>query len=177
MNTKDLSLTAIFAGSYAILVYFLAGISFGLVQVRVADALIPLSMVFGWPVIAGVTLGCLIGNVVSPMPSVITDITLGALANFVASLVAWKIGGRKSGGRTNELLGCTAATAVVTLVVGTYLAWLTQMNMWIWWSGVGVGSMISVNILGYMLIQGVKKAGGKSFGGASPPSAKGKMKS
>jgi len=140
-------------------VYFLAGISFGLVQVRVADALFPLSMVFGWPVVVGVTLGCLIGNVVSPMPSIITDMTLGALANFIASLVAWKIGSRKGGERANELLGCVAATAVVTFVVGTYLAWLTQTNIWIWWLGVGVGSIISIIALGYMLIQGVKKAG------------------
>ena len=157
MDVRDLSLTAVVAGLYAVLVYFLAGISFGLVQVRVADALIPLSIVFGWPVTVGVTIGCLIGNVVSPMPSVVTDMTFGALANFVASLVAWKIGSRKGHKRANELVGCTVATVVVTFIVGTYLAWLTQMDAWIWWFGVGVGSIISINILGYMLIQGVKQ--------------------
>ncbi len=157
MDVRDLSLTTVVAGLYAVLVYFLAGISFGLVQVRVADALIPLSIVFGWPVTVGVTIGCTIGNVVSPMPSVVTDMTFGALANFVASLLAWKIGSRKDHKRANEFVGCTVATVVVTLIVGTYLAWLTQMDAWIWWLGIGAGSMISINILGYMLIQGVKK--------------------
>lgn len=47
MNVKDLALTTIFAALYAALVLAFAGISFQLVQVRVADALIPLSIVFG----------------------------------------------------------------------------------------------------------------------------------
>ena len=157
MDVRDLSLTAVVASLYAVLVYFLAGISFELVQVRVADALIPLSIVFGWPVTLGVTIGCVIGNVVSPMPSVVTDMTFGALANFVASLLAWKIGSRIGHKRANEFVGCTVATVAVTLIVGTYLAWLTQMDVLVWWFGVGVGSIISVNILGYMLIQGIRK--------------------
>jgi uncharacterized membrane protein len=144
---------------YSVLVYVLSEISFGLVQVRVADCLIPLSMLFGWPVIVGAAAGCLVGNLVSPMPSIITDMTFGALANLVASFLAWKIGCRKSMKTANVFFGCVAATVVITFVVGTYLALLTEMELWVWWLGVGVGSMISINILGYTLVQTIKKTG------------------
>jgi len=158
LNGRDIALTAVFAALYAALVLALAGISFQLVQVRVADALIPLSMLFGWPVTAGVTVGCVVANVASPMPSVIVDVSFGSLANFIASLLAWKIGRLKLGSEmASEFLGCAAATIVITLVVGTYLAILTEMELWVWWLGIGVGSIISINILGYALIQVIKR--------------------
>jgi len=220
---RNLALTTIFAALYAVLVIALAGISFQLVQVRVADALIPLSIVFGWPAVAGVTIGCVISNVISPLPSVITDITLGALANLCASLAAWRIGlwkqqaasdislaftlGTLLAGLTifswitqsrmfftgpwfsnnvwihfngvlnglllvgflvavvwvgsytmtkdklNHFLGCLAATLVVTFVVGTYLAVITAMELWIWWVGIGIGSLISICGIGYTLVE------------------------
>jgi len=158
LKVKDLALASVFAALYAALVLALAGISFQLVQVRVADALIPLSMVFGWPVAVGVTVGCVIGNVVSPMPSVVTDITFGSIANLIASILAWKIGGGKRGESTvNQLLGCSVATIVITFIVGTYLAMITGMELWMWWLGIGIGSVISINVLGYMIIQIVKR--------------------
>jgi uncharacterized membrane protein len=151
INSKNVALTVIFAALYAVLVLALAGISFELIQVRIADALIPLSIVFGWPAVVGVTTGCAIANAVSPMPSILTDITFGSLANFVASLLAWKIGLRKPGKTVNVFLGCVAATFVITFIVGTYLAALTGMELWVWWLGIGIGSVISVMVLGYPL--------------------------
>jgi len=144
-------LTAAFAALYAVLVFIFAGISFGIVQVRIADALIPLSIVLGWPVVCGVTIGCAIANIVTPLPSVATDITLGSVANFIASLLAWKISLWKSG-RIGELSGCLAASLIVTFIVGTYLAGITAMDYWIWWIGVGIGSTISITVLGFILV-------------------------
>ena len=138
---------------------FLAPISFELTQVRVADALIPLSILFGWPAVVGVSAGCTISNVLSPMPSVIADITFGSLANFVASFLAWKIAVSRRNAAGRELLGCIVATIIVTLVVGTYLAVLTRMEVWLWWIGVGIGSAISICGIGFPLVQALKRAG------------------
>jgi len=119
-------------------------------------------MTFGWPAIVGVTLGGIIANVASPMPSVIGDIAFGSVANFIASLLAWRIGNWKLGSKVaSELLGCVAATVAVTFIVGTYLAILTGMELWVWWLGIGTGSIISINILGYALIQVIEKAAAK----------------
>ena len=227
MIARNLALTAIFGALYAMLVIALAGMSFQLVQIRVADALIPLSIVFGWPVVAGVTIGCVISNAVSPLPSVITDITLGALANFCASFVAWRIGLWKqqtasdlssvftigtllagltifswiaqigvlfagpwffndpltflngvlnsllligflvtiiwvgaylmTKNRLNHFLGCLTASLVITFIVGTYLAVITAMELWIWWLGIGIGSLISICGIGYPLVEVLKR--------------------
>jgi len=227
LNIKDSALTTVFAALYATLVIALAGISFQLVQVRVADALIPLSIVFGWPVVIGVTVGCVISNVVSPLPSVLVDITFGAIANFFASLLAWRIGTWKrrdsfsvgvsfilvtalfgltlfswviqntgffagpwfsngeltllngvlsslffigflvivvlivssfgTGERLSRFLGCLVAALVVTFVVGTYLAVITGMELWVWWLGIGVGSLISICGIGYSLLEILKR--------------------
>ena len=151
MKTTSIMLTAAFAALYAVLVLIFAGISFGVVQIRIADALIPLSMIFGWPVVCGVTIGCAIANIATPLPSVVTDVTLGSIANFIASLLAWRINSWKSG-RASELLGCLVAIVVVTFVVGTYLAIITIMDYWIWWASVGIGSIISIGILGFILV-------------------------
>jgi uncharacterized membrane protein len=155
LNIKNLALATIFAALYAALVVGLAGISFQLVQVRIADALIPLSIIFGWPAVIGVTAGCVISNIVSPLPSVLVDITLGAVANFLASLLAWRIG--KSKRPFSRFLGCLAATLVVTFLVGTYLALITETEFWVWWLGIGVGSLISICGIGYPLVEVLKR--------------------
>ena len=160
METKNLALTALFAALYAILVLILAPFSFQLVQVRVADALIPLSIIYGWPAVIGVTIGCIISNIATPLPSIIVDSTLGSIANLVASFVAWKIGGwKRRNSIVNEFLGCLAATLLITFIVGTYLSILTEMELWIWWSSIWIGSAISINVLGYALVQILKKLG------------------
>ena len=158
-DSRDIALTAIFAALYAVLVLVLSSLSFGLVQVRIADALIPLSVIFGWPAVIGVTLGCLIGNVASPMPSIVTDLSLGALANFIASVFAWKISVLKRDSIISDFAGCTVATIVITFIVGTYLAILTEMELWVWWLGIFTGSLISINLIGYLILQFMKKAG------------------
>ena len=161
-DTRDVALTAVFAALYAVLVLFLSSLSFGLAQVRIADALIPMSVIFGWPAVMGVTLGCLIGNVVSPMPSIVTDMSLGALANFLASVLTWKIAVQKRNSVISEFLGCTMATLVITFIVGTYLAILTEMELWVWWLGVFIGSLISINLIGFSTLQFMKRAGLKA---------------
>ena len=158
MKSKDLALTAIFASLYSILVLALSSVSFEIIQVRIADALIPLSMIFGWPAIIGVSLGCIVGNVVSPLPSVLTDMTLGALANFLASYFAWRIIKIRGLDWKNIFLGCGVATVTVTFIVGTYLSVLSGVELWIWLLGVGAGSVISMVVLGYTLVQGLIKA-------------------
>lgn len=166
MKVKDLALATIFTALYAVLVIALAGISFQLVQVRIADALIPLSIIFGWPAVIGVTIGCILSNVLSPLPSVLVDISFGAIANFFASLAAWRIGVWKrrsnlnvtrSRGAVRRFLGCLSAALVVTFVVGTYLAVITGMELWVWWLGIGVGSLISMCGIGYPLLELLKR--------------------
>jgi uncharacterized membrane protein len=154
LHSRDLALTAVFAALYAVGVLALPSISYRIVQVRVADALIPLSIVFGWPVALGVAIGCAIANFASPLQIPLADITLGSAANLIASLLAWRIGKWKAMPKSiSQLLGCSAATLAVTIIVGTYLALLAGMELWVGWIFIGAGSVVSICVLGFLLVQ------------------------
>jgi hypothetical protein len=58
----EIILSIIFTTLYAVLVFIFAPISFQIIQVRLADALLPLSIIFVWPVIIGTTLEAIISN-------------------------------------------------------------------------------------------------------------------
>ncbi|MGB9683739.1 MAG: QueT transporter family protein [Candidatus Bathyarchaeales archaeon] len=154
-----MALTAVFAALYAAGVIFLAPISFGIYQVRVADSLLPLSVIFGMPVAVGASLGCLIANFYGGLG--VVDIIGGAAANFVACTLAWYVG---RGGFTHRFLGCFVETAVITIIVGGYLALIFDVPVELGLFGVFVGSIVAINILGFALLEGLHRSGiGKSY--------------
>jgi uncharacterized membrane protein len=143
----QMTLTAVFAGLYAVGVVFLAPISFQVFQVRIADALLPLSMLFGWPAILGFSLGAFVANFYGGLGPI--DIIGGAVANFLATLIAWKIGhGRR---RMNAFAGIVAEICVVTLIVGPYLSYLIAIPLTIGMLGVFLGSVVAIGVLGSIL--------------------------
>ena len=142
-----MTLTAVFAALYAIGVVFLAPISFQIFQVRLADALLPLSMLFGWPAIVGLSLGAFVANFFGGLGPV--DMIGGAAANFLATLIAWKIGRKRK--RVTSIAGVLSEVFIVTMIVGTYLSFLLGMPVLISLLGVFLGSAIAIGILGSTL--------------------------
>lgn len=153
MDTKDVSLTALFTGLYAVLVAILAPISFGPVQLRIADVLIPLSALFGWPVVIGVTLGCAIGNAYVWLGP--HDVIFGSIANLIAAVLILQL-------RKKRFLGCLIGALPIGIIVGGgYLsiyfpppdilglslpAWVAMMI------SITLSSLIAVTIIGYALL-------------------------
>ena len=151
--SKKVALTALFAAAYAIGVTFLAPISFQIFQVRIADALLPLSVLFGPPAIIGLTLGNIVGNISSPFG--VIDIVGGTVANFVATSLAWWIGSRKFKGAW--ITAIIAEIVTITLIVGTYLSFLIQVPIWLSWVGVSIGEAIAVGLGGYLVLRSVSR--------------------
>jgi len=141
-------LTAIFAALYAVGVVLLAPMSFGVYQVRVADALLPLSIIFGMPAATGLSLGCLIANIYGGLG--ITDIIGGALANFLACSIAYRIG---RNGVIRRFLGCLAESITITVIVGGYLSVIFEVPVEIGLLGVFIGSIVAINVLGFALLE------------------------
>ena len=152
MDARDLSLTVIFAGLYAIVVVVLAPISFGPVQLRVADCLIPLAALFGWPVVVGVTVGCFVGNAyywLGPL-----DVFLGPLANFIAASIIILL-------RKRRLLACVVGALPIGVIVGGYL-WLffpppdifgSSLPVWVAMIiSITISSLIAMAVIGYGLL-------------------------
>lgn len=141
------------AALYAVGVVLLAPISFELFQVRVADILLPLSILFGLPAVVGLTLGTVVANFASPFG--VVDVIGGTAANFVASFLAWRIGTRHFLG--SWIVAILVENLVVTFIVGTYLAYLIPLPLAVGWLGVFVGSVIAMNLAGYGLLQALAR--------------------
>ena len=158
-RSRQIALAALFAALYAVGVTGLAPISFQAYQVRVADCLLPLSILFGPAAIAGLTLGTFVGNLLSS-PFGAIDIVGGTVANLVATYLAWRIGRAKFKGAW--FVSTIGEVIVITFIVGSYLSYLLAIPIWLGWSGVLVGEVIAVNFGGYLLLNGVYRAfGGK----------------
>src|SRR4030042_3524385 len=101
MKTSEISLAIVFSSLYAVLVIVLAPISYGPIQLRVADCLIPLAALFGWPVIAGVSVGCFLGNAYFWMGP--KDVVLGTIANLIAASIIFML-------RKRQFLACVTGS-------------------------------------------------------------------
>jgi len=156
MDTRDLSLTVFFAGLYAVLVILLAPISFGPVQLRVADVLIPLAALFGWPVIIGVTFGCFVGNAYFWLGPI--DVFVGPIANFIAATAILLL-------RKHRLLACIAGSLPIGIIVGGYL-WLffpppevlAFLPVWVAMIvSLTMSSLIVIAVIGYLLLTALSR--------------------
>ena len=114
MKTNKVSLTIFFTSLYAVLVIALGTMGQGPVQLRVADCLIPLAALFGWPVIVGVTAGCFVGNSFVWLGT--EDVVFGTIANLIAATIVFLL-------RKRQLLACTVGSLPIGFIVGSYL-WL-----------------------------------------------------
>jgi uncharacterized membrane protein len=158
LRTSELSLAVVFASLYAILVVALAPISFGPVQLRVADCLIPLAALFGWPVIAGVTVGCFIGNAYFWLGPY--DVIFGPIANLIAATIIFLL-------RKRQFFGCVVGSLPIGLIVGSYL-WvffpppdIFGLSMPIWSAmivSITISTLIAMAVIGYAILRALSKA-------------------
>lgn len=161
-RTRQLTLASAIAALYAILVSILAPISIPIIQVRVADLMMPLSIIFGWSAVIGVTIGAGLGNLVGDTVLGNTgaqtgiDVVLGSLANFIAATLAWKISQRNwtiQGRKVSWLIAVNTETVIIALIVGTYLGYLFSIPLLASIAGILAGSIIAISIGGYTLLR------------------------
>ncbi|RLF14632.1 MAG: hypothetical protein DRJ66_05700 [Thermoprotei archaeon] len=134
-----------FAALYAVLTLALHPISYLVIQLRLSDALIPLSIVYGPEVAIGVCLGCVVANLFAPYGPNILDITLGSLANLIASYTAFRL-------RRRATLGCIVAAVIVGLIVGGYLWIITNVPPYVTITSVTISSLIAIGAIGRILV-------------------------
>lgn len=157
-TTRSVALAALLAALYSSYVFYFAVTSFGPLQVRVVDALLPLSVLFGFPAVVGVTLGCFVGNLLGS-PIGIVDVVGGTVANFVAASLAWAITRRSF--RGSWLVAIAAEIVSVTVIVGSYLvAWAAApgVPLWVGWAEFLGSEVLAVGVIGYPLLKAVDRA-------------------
>lgn len=158
MDSRDIALAAVFTSLYVVINLVQAStvgnpaIS-GPVQLRVADCLIPLTALFGWPIMIGVTMGAFLTNAYAYIAPV--DLVVGPLANLIAAYLVFLL-------RRRELCACiVAAFPIGVLVGGGYLWWyfdppeIPGLRLPAWAAmtlSLTISSLI-VMILGYLLLR------------------------
>jgi uncharacterized membrane protein len=160
-DSRDIALTAVFAALYAVIVIVQGLSAAATIQLRIADCLIPLSALFGLPVIFGVTLGCFVSNAYTSaaLSNGVYDIVFGPLANLIAGILIYVL-------RNRRLIGCILGSAVIGLIVGSYI-WvifgppldifgLKVPLSWPVWAAsvvsITASSLIAIAIIGYILV-------------------------
>jgi len=159
MKTNEISLAVAFSSLYAGLIIVLAPISYGPIQLRVADCLIPLAALFGWPAIAGVTVGCFMGNAYFWMGP--QDVILGTIANLVAATIIFML-------RKRPFLACVTGSLPIGVIVGSYL-WMffpppeifgLQLPIWgAMIASITISTLIAVAGLGYTILKTLSRSG------------------
>lgn len=157
IDSRDLTGTAVFAALYVVINMvesFVVGspvFTYGPIQLRIADALIALAALFGWPVVGGVTLGCFVTNAYYFLGA--PDVIFGPVANLVAAYLIMYL-------RKRRLLACVVGALPIGLIVGGYL-WLffpppEVLGTLPAWAGmiisITVSSLIAVAVIGYLVL-------------------------
>lgn len=159
LDSRDLTLTAVFAALYAVinLVQALSPFGnpsiYGPVQLRVSDFLIALTALLGLPVVIGVTIGCALVNVFGPIGPI--DIVFGSLANLIAASVVMLL-------RKQKLLSCILGAFPIGVIVGGGYLWMFApapaefafLPAWIaMLISILISSLIAVAVIGYIVLR------------------------
>ncbi len=178
-RTRFIAQTGIIAALYAaatlITMMLLQGLAWGPVQFRISEALCVIA-VFTPAAIPGLTIGCVLANVVNMVISGtgalgLLDVVFGSLATFIGACLCWKL-------RQTPLVAIGCFVLTNALIVPAYLPILLQglgfyvipftdisidgayLPMYLFGLiSTGIGEAIVIYALGYPLLLGLKKSG------------------
>lgn len=177
MKSNYLARVGVIAAAYAactlIALLFLGSLAWGPIQFRVSEALCVLAL-FTPAAIPGLTLGCVIANVMNIVISAtgmlgMLDVVFGSLATFAGALFTWKM-------RRHPLVALAGPVLANALIVPAYLPLLLQGvgfytipfttisldNSWLFMYlfglvTTGVGEAVIMYVLGYPLARSLAK--------------------
>lgn len=155
-NVSYLTQAAMIAAIYVVLTAVFAPISFGEVQIRIAEMLTILP-VFTPAAIPGLFVGCLIGNIIGG--AVLPDIICGSLATLIGAVGTYLM--RKNFRVLAVLPPILANTLIVPLVLRYAYGILLPIPFLI--LTVGLGEIISCGVLGTVLAAVLKKYNSRIF--------------
>ncbi len=160
-NTKTMIKVSLIAAIYTILSLVLAPFSFGNIQVRVAEALTLLPIIYA-PSIIGLTLGCFITNLVGVAMGAnllgMMDVLIGTSATLIAALITYQF--RHVEFKNIALISVLSPIVVNALIIGAELAYVllpTSYGFMIFSLDVAFGQAIAIILIGLPLLAWFKK--------------------
>ena len=162
LNGRAIAVSAMIAAVYTAVSLALSVFSFGVVQIRVAECLtlLPVLSPLG---IYGVTIGCLLTNIVGvamglTMP---VDILFGTLATAIAAVLSYLL--RNVRIKRLAIPAALPPILINGLIIGLELTWLSGSFQWdVFWTcavSVTLGQIIPCLVLGVLLVWVLEKKG------------------
>ena len=140
---------AVIAAIYATLTLILAPFSYGVMQIRVSEALTILPY-FTPAAIPGLFVGCLVANMMSPIGMI--DMVLGSGATLIAAVCSYYL-------RNRPLLVPLPPVIANGAIIGSmlYYAYAVPMPLIACMLWVAAGELIACYLIGYPLLRILKK--------------------
>jgi len=142
ITTAHITRTGIIAALYVAVTFLLSAISFGPVQVRVAEGLTLLPILFPEAII-GLFLGCLLANLLGPYGA--ADIVFGSLTTLLAAYVTYRF-------RQHSFIPYLSPILFNAFLVSLYLYLLFAVPYWPTVLTIGLGQSVAVLGLGIPLL-------------------------
>lgn len=149
-NVTFLTQAAMIAAIYVVLTLLFRPISFGEIQVRIAEALTILPL-FTPAAVPGVFVGCLIANIIGG--GILPDIIFGSLATLIGAVLTYRMRD------LNPIFGPIPPIAANTVIVPFVLFYGYGVNLPIPFMmlTVGIGEVLSCGVLGLILYSALKR--------------------
>ncbi len=155
IGSKNLALITMYAALYAALVVSLGFMSYGPLNVRLADAMVASVPILGMAGVLGHTLGVFIANIFSTAGLI--DL-LNAIPSFVMAFVVYYTY-RKTNNDYTVIATCTAYSVVLGITVGWMLSYLYMLPLLETIFYVFLGNMVGSVLIGWPLFKALKKIG------------------
>lgn len=161
MSIKKVTITAIIAATYVVLCLVMGTLSYGPIQIRVAEVLMILC-IFDDRFIFPLTLGCFMANLIGLMMGLnylTLDIIFGTLATLVSGILMFKL--RHIKYKNREILSMVIPPIINGIIIGIELVLYTSyagnislfMTYFIY---IFIGELLSTLILGLCLYRPLK---------------------
>ena len=155
LRAKDYALIAIYAALYAALVVELGGISYGIINFRIADAMVGAVPLMGIPGVIGHTLGVFISNIPSPLGAM--DL-LNTIPSFAMSFLIYYVY-KKTQNDFSVIATSAAYSFVLGITVGYMLAPITHLPLLVSMLYVALGNLVATVLIGWPLFKLLKRSG------------------
>lgn len=146
--TKRLTRTALIAAIYAVVTVAIAPFSYGIVQFRISELLVLLA-IFDPLYIGGLTLGCLIANLLGPNGPL--DVLFGTLATFLSVYAIYLTGKVVKNYKAKLAIASLWPTLFNGLIIGWMLNKLYGEPLFLSIGTVALGEFVVITIIGVPL--------------------------
>jgi uncharacterized membrane protein len=144
---------AVYAAMYVVLGMVFSPISYGVINFRVANVLVGLVPLLGWPAIIGQTMGVFIANQPALGDPLGPIDLINVLPTFVFTWVVWRL--RKK----SVFFGLTLYTVALGVSVSYALSYAFNLSMFVEIPQVTAGIFLATAVLGYVFYRAVSRLG------------------